>query len=89
MFDENSRYRNAEQYTLEDRRGRTAPVVAVPEPRGQIFRGFHGRKQGQRLDHLAARYLDEPTGFWRLCDFNDALWPEALSEQGETGIPQK
>jgi hypothetical protein len=31
--------------------------------------------------------LDDPAAFWRICDANDAMWPEALSEQAETAIP--
>lgn len=87
MFNKKSRYRNAEQYTLEDRRGRRVRVVAVPDARPQAIRGFHARRQGQRLDHLADHYLNDPAGFWRICDANDAMLPEALSEQAETAIP--
>ena len=89
MFTNNSRYKNSETYSLRDRHGRDVRVVAVPDPRPQQFRGYHPRKQGQRLDHLAAHYLDEPTAFWRICDANDAMLPEALSEQRETIIPLK
>ncbi len=87
MFNEKSRYRHTETYEHKDRKGRTVQVVAVPEPRLQLLRGYHGRKQGQRPDHLAAHYLDDPAAFWRICDANDAMWPEALSEQAETAIP--
>ena len=42
----------------------------------------------ERLDHLAAIYLHEPTGFWRICEANEVMLPEALSEQVEIAIPE-
>lgn len=40
---------------------------------------------GQRLDHLAARHLDDATAWWRLADANGAMRPEALvAEPGAT-----
>jgi hypothetical protein len=41
----------------------------------------HAVVQGERLDHLAARYLGDPTQFWRICDANSALRPEELVEE--------
>ena len=38
----------------------------------------HRLAQGERLDHLAARYFGDATQFWRLCDFNLALNPDDL-----------
>jgi hypothetical protein len=51
--------------------------------------GFHARKQGQRLDHIAARYLGDATAFWRLCDANGSLSPDALGARDLVGIPKK
>ena len=89
MFDDNSRYKNAEQYEMQDKRGRNVKVVATPKPLKQQILGYHLLKQGQRPDHLAARYLNNPAGFWRIADANDAMLPEALSEQPEIAIPTK
>ena len=33
---------------------------------------------GDRLDNLTARYIGDPEQFWRLCDANGAMQPEAL-----------
>jgi hypothetical protein len=41
----------------------------------------HPVVQGERLDHLATRYFGDPMQFWRICDANDALRPEALIEE--------
>jgi hypothetical protein len=36
--------------------------------------------QGDRLDNLTAKYLGDPEQFWRLCDANNALQPEELTD---------
>src|SRR5437899_1306823 len=40
----------------------------------------HTVTQGDRLDNIAAQYLDDPEQFWRLCDANNAMRPEELTE---------
>ena len=89
MFDEKSRYRNQEQYQVEDRRGRQVAVVAPPPAPQQTLLGYHLLKQGQRPDHLAYKYLNNPAGFWQIAEANDVMLPEALSEQKEIAIPNK
>ncbi|HET6611388.1 MAG TPA: hypothetical protein VFG83_05345 [Kofleriaceae bacterium] len=51
--------------------------------------GFHLRKQGQRLDHLAQRYLGDPTFAWRICELGDVMHPDAIAEADEIPIPRK
>jgi hypothetical protein len=89
MFDDKSRYANTEQYIVTDRRGRHVNVVAVPESLQQALQGYHLLIQGQRADQLAAQYLDNPAGFWRIADINDSMLPEQLSEKPKIAIPQK
>jgi hypothetical protein len=89
MFDPKSRYAKLQAYQVVDRRGRTVPVVPVPDAPAQSLLGIHLRKEGQRTDHLAYRYLDDPAGFWRICEMNDAMLPEALTEAREIEIPRK
>lgn len=89
IFDDNSRYKNAEQYEMQDHRGRTVKVVATPKAPSQSIMGYHLLKQGQRSDHMAARYLNNATGFWRIAEANDAMLTESLSEQPEIAIPNK
>ncbi len=89
MYDDNSRYKNAGSYQRSDRRGRTVTVTATPAASDESFLGYHLRLQGQRLDHMAHRYLNNSTGFWRICELNDVMLPEALSEASEIEIPGK
>ena len=49
--------------------------------------GYHLRIEGDRLDLLAARYLNDPTWFWKLCDANDTVSPDALIARPQVGIP--
>lgn len=37
--------------------------------------------QGDRLDLIAARTLDDPEHFWRICDANDSMNPFHLTEE--------
>lgn len=89
MFDEKSRYVELELYHVTDSRGRTVAVVPVPEQPDQVFLGTYILRQGQRLDHLAARYLNNQAGFWRICELNDVMLPEALTETRKIDIPRK
>jgi len=89
MFDDKSRYKELETYIRKDHRGRSVVTVPVPSALEEKFRGYHRRIQGQRLDHMAHRYLNNATGFWRICELNDAMLPEALSEAADIAIPKK
>lgn len=89
MFDKKSRYAKQEMYAVTDGRGRTVNVVVPPNKPTQSLRGYHQRKQGQRIDHMAYKYLHDNTGFWRIAEFNDAMHLEILSEADEIAIPNK
>jgi hypothetical protein len=41
----------------------------------------HAVAQGERLDQITARYLGDPTQFWRVADANDAVRPEELTDE--------
>ena len=89
MFDPKSRYVKAETYVVADARGRTVTVVAPPPPPDQMQLGIHLLKQGERPDLLAARYLNDPAGYWRIAEQNDVMLEEALTEAREIEIPVK
>ncbi len=89
MFDDASRYSKQETYTILDKRGREVTVVVSPDAPPLTLLGIHRRIQGQRLDHLAYKYLRNPTLFWRICELNNVMLAEALSEADEIEIPAK
>jgi hypothetical protein len=88
VFEANSRYAGAAPYTVVDRRGRQVTVMPLFEPPAQVRLGVHLRLEGQRLDHLANRYLDDPAGFWRICELNGVMLADALAEVHEVSIPR-
>jgi len=52
----------------------------VPQPENFAVIGEHSVSSGERLDHIAARYLGDPELFWRICDANRAMRPDELTE---------
>ena len=87
LFDPKSRYAGIFTVLLPDSRGRAVEVVAPAPAPVQAVRGRHVRRQGERPDHLAALYLSDPAGYWRLAEMNDAMTAEVLSELRELDIP--
>ena len=90
MFDPTSRYYNIETATLTviTGDGSTSEVRYVkrrfiPSSEGLATLAEHRVAQGERLDNITARYLGDPTQFWRVADSNNVLRPEELTQ--ETG----
>lgn len=88
MFDRNSRYWSQPTYLTRTSDGRSVVAVTIPLPRTEQSAGEHRRREGDRLDLVAARYLDQPTSFWRLCDLNGASVPAALEARPFIAIPR-
>ena len=90
VFDAKSRYvKFARVATATDRRGRTVSHLTPAEVPAQDELGRHKLRQGQRLDHLAAHYLGDANGFWRIAELNDAMTPEAALDTVLVAIPTK
>lgn len=81
-FGPTSRYAGLEILKIEIDRETYAYVRRrfVPLPERLAIIGEHTVTQGERLDHIAARYLGDPQLFWRVCDSNRAIRPEELTE---------
>lgn len=52
----------------------------VPQPDRFALLQEHTVIDGERMDHIAARYLNDPEQFWRICDANAAMCPDELTE---------
>lgn len=89
LFDPKSRYAGLATFLSVDGRGRMVEAVPPAPAPQQGLRGRHLRRQGERPDHLAALYLSDPAGYWRLAEMNDAMTAEVLSELREVQIPLK
>jgi hypothetical protein len=89
MFFPGSRYLGLVTYTIKKPDGSVVSVTRLPLPKAPPLIGFHPRLQGQRLDLIAYHYLSDATTFWRLCDANNSLSPDALAAHDLIGIPGK
>ena len=89
MFFKGSRYENAGTYTVTKLDDTQVSVTRLPLRTTQRLLGFHPRQAGHRLDLVAAHYLSDATTFWRLCDANNAVVPDALAARKLIGIPPK
>ena len=97
MFEPTSRYYGIETVKMTVGHGEGARVISYKRrriiPSGEAMTTLveHTVVEGDRLDNLAARYVGDPEQFWRICDANDVLRPEELTEEvGRTfkvGLP--
>jgi hypothetical protein len=88
MFAKNSRYAKLTTYTVTMQDGRVVTATRLwRSPALLPLAGYHTRAQGDRLDLLAARYLQDPTLFWKLCDANGTPVAAALEARPLIGIP--
>ncbi len=83
LFAANSRYHGVPTavHTMPD--GTVVGYVRrrfIPPPEQLTMLQEHTLVQGERLDHLAARYFGDPELFWRLCDANVVMRPGDLIE---------
>ena len=90
MFEPTSRYYNSKILimTVVDSDGKPRELHYVqrrfiPSSEGRTTLVEHTVLQGERLDNITARYLGDPTQFWVICDANDVLDPNELTD--ETG----
>jgi hypothetical protein len=85
LFSPTSRYYNVEITQMKLPDGRIVGYLRrrfVPPPENFALLQLHVVTQGERLDNITARYLNDPEQFWRLCDANAALRPEELETTG-------
>lgn len=87
MFFAGSRYATAGSYSIPDSAGRIVAVTRIPLPAPAPLRGYVRRAQGQRLDLIGYEFLRDPTAFWKLCDANNAVSPDALVTRDLVGVP--
>ena len=86
-FPASSRYAKAATYQARLSDGSVVTALVVPAPRFPAPVGYHPRAVGDRLDLIAVRYLNDPTGFWRRCDANDSPVAGALEQRSLIGVP--
>ena len=89
MFEPGSRYYEIETLTLTMPDGRSVAYKRrrfLPPATSGALLAEHTVTQGERLDHITARYLADPTLFWQLCDINNAMHPDELTAEVGTKV---
>jgi hypothetical protein len=84
LFPPTSRYHGIETATLVLPNGQMIRYLRgriVPPAERFLTLQEHIVTEGDRLDNLAAKYLGDPEQFWRICDANNAIRPDELTEQ--------
>jgi hypothetical protein len=84
MFPRTSRYFGieiAKYLTADQREIAYLRRRFLPPSAGAIIFAEHRVEQGDRLDNVTAKFLGDPEQFWRLCDVNDAMRPDELTEE--------
>lgn len=84
MFPVTSRYYAIETTTLTAADGRQVIYLRrrfLPDASSIAELTEHTVTQGERLDNITARYLGDPEQFWRVCDANNAMRPDELTEE--------
>jgi hypothetical protein len=83
QFPATSRYNGIATATLQTRDGKTIIYLErrfIPSADNFALLQLHTVTQAERLDNIAAKYLGDPTAFWRICDANNAMRPDELTE---------
>jgi hypothetical protein len=82
-FPFNSRYYGSEVRSITMPDGRVHVYLErrfLPASERLQVIALHTVKTHERLDHIAFQHFADPILFWRICDANDAMQPEALLE---------
>lgn len=87
MFFPSSRYEKAGTYQVTRADGTIVSVTKLPLPVKRSLQGYHQRLEGERLDSLAYSYLKDANAFWKLCEANNTVVPDALASRKLIGIP--
>jgi hypothetical protein len=88
MFPVTSRYYGIDTATFVTDDGCTVAYLRrrfVPDRSNAVVLAKHVVAQGDRLDNVTALYLGDPEQFWRLCDANNAMQPEQLTDDTQIG----
>jgi hypothetical protein len=84
MFPRTSRYYNIETMKLVTPDPREILYLRrrlLPNSSAAVVIAEHSVAEGDRLDNVTAKYLGDPEQFWQVCDVNDAMRPDELTEE--------
>jgi hypothetical protein len=82
-FPPTSRYHGINTATMETSDVKTVIYLRrrfLPSPERFTLLQEHMVSEGDRVDNLANQYLGDPEQFWRMCDANNVMHPDELTE---------
>ena len=83
-----SRYQKTGTCVVKQADGTVVASLKLPLPGTAQVQGYCRRSaQTPRLDLIASFFLKDATAFWKLCDANAAVVPDALAARDLIGIP--
>jgi len=83
-FSLSSRYRNIPTRSIKGADGQSIVFVQrrfIPRPENFSLLQEHIVTEGERLDNIANQYLGDPERFWQICDANNVVHPDELTEK--------
>lgn len=83
LFPPTSRYHGIDTAKLQTGSDKTIIYMRrrfLPPPENFSLLQEHVVTEGERLDNITAQYVGDPEQFWRICDANRAMRPDALTE---------
>jgi hypothetical protein len=87
-FGVSSRYYTIPLASLTDKNGNSVPYIKrrfVPQADSFATLQLYTTKPNDRLDNIAYQFIGDPQKFWQICDANNALEPNELTEEpGDT-----
>jgi hypothetical protein len=84
MFPRTSRYYGIDIATYITAEGKEIVYLSrrfLPDLSSMTVFTRHTVTQGERLDNITARYLGDPEQFWKICDGNNTMRPDDLTEE--------
>jgi hypothetical protein len=88
-FSLSSRYKDISTATMQNNKGESLVFLKrrfVPKAENFVLLEEHTVNEGERLDNITNHYLGDPERFWQICDANDVLNPDALTETAGSKI---
>ena len=88
-FSSTSRYYNIATKSMINSKGETVVFIKrrfVPQSDKFFVLQEHTVKESDRLDNVTNQYYGDPERFWQICDANNAMQPDELTEEPDTII---
>lgn len=83
FFPTSSRYKDVSLTTMVGNNGESIVFLRrrfLPDPEKFFLLQKHTVKEGDRIDNITSLYLGDPERYWQVCDANNVLVPNVLTE---------